>query len=288
MLRRSNYWIMLLALSALAPTARASVPPPSSPRAIPDAIVSATGATVYYTAFTEAPAGFETRLPCRRLRTVALGPRKMDRAWFAEFRTVLGGERDWIAPDSIEDVRWLPVGYEPSTIIIVLQTPEGVLTTRWLPNEQLVVVLGDEGIRGAFDCSGRTASMIALLREAFAKNLAGIGPLPGGPSTGLLPTTHGMPPFGSIVICDRLPEAIERVPPTYPDAAREKGVDGVVQIGALVDSTGSVIETRIERSVPMLDQVAVAAVERWRFRPAEWHGSPIPAWTQVPVKFNLH
>jgi TonB family protein len=83
-------------------------------------------------------------------------------------------------------------------------------------------------------------------------------------------------------------QAITKVPPQYPDLARQSGVDGDVRLRVLVGPDGRVRTTQIVKSIPMLDDAAVAAVLQWRFVPATRNGVPVCAWTAVPVRFTLH
>jgi TonB family protein len=86
---------------------------------------------------------------------------------------------------------------------------------------------------------------------------------------------------------DRLPEVITRAPAEYPRAAREAGLEGTVQVNALVDTSGRVIDTRILSSIPELDEAAVACVREWTFRPVTSNGHRINCWVAVPVRFAL-
>jgi len=100
--------------------------------------------------------------------------------------------------------------------------------------------------------------------------------------------TSALPKFGDYVYVEELPEAITRVPPSYPEAARRAGVTGTVMVQALVARDGSVADARIVKSIPPLDDAALAAVRQWRFKPAMAHGDPVPVWVGIPVKFSLH
>ena len=86
---------------------------------------------------------------------------------------------------------------------------------------------------------------------------------------------------------DQLPEAIERVPPDYPDAARGKGISGTVLVQALINVSGRVADTRVVWSVPGLDASAVDAVKRWRFTPARTGDRPVPVWVMIPVRYSF-
>ncbi len=67
--------------------------------------------------------------------------------------------------------------------------------------------------------------------------------------------------------------------------ARESGASGTVIVRAHVDASGRVLDTTLERSIPLLNGAAVDAVRRIRFRPAERAGLPVDSWVAVPVTF---
>jgi TonB family protein len=83
-------------------------------------------------------------------------------------------------------------------------------------------------------------------------------------------------------------QALTKMQPQYPDLARQAGVDGEVRFRVLVGPDGRVLRTQIVKSIPMLDEAATVAVLQWRFVPATRNGSPVCAWTVVPVRFSLH
>ncbi len=102
------------------------------------------------------------------------------------------------------------------------------------------------------------------------------------------PADEELPKFGEYVYVEELPEAITKVPPTYPDIAREAGVDGTVLVQALVGKDGKVKDVRVQKSIPMLDASAIAAVKQWVFKPALSNNKPVAVWVAVPVRFTLH
>ena len=97
-----------------------------------------------------------------------------------------------------------------------------------------------------------------------------------------------LPKYGEYVYVEELPEAITKVTPQYPDIAREASVDGTVMVQALVGRDGRVKDTRVVKSIPMLDAAAVAAVRQWVFKPALSNNKPVAVWVAVPMKFSLH
>ena len=74
----------------------------------------------------------------------------------------------------------------------------------------------------------------------------------------------------------------------YPKEAKEAGIEGTVYIHAFVSEDGVVTDTEILRSnTPELDQAAMDAVRKVKFKPAKRGGKPAGAWISVPVNFRL-
>ena len=83
------------------------------------------------------------------------------------------------------------------------------------------------------------------------------------------------------------PAKIHDVPPVYPPAAREAGVQGLVILEATIDPTGEVGNIEVLRSVPELEEAAIAAVEQWRYEPALVDGAPVSVLMTVTINFLL-
>ena len=83
------------------------------------------------------------------------------------------------------------------------------------------------------------------------------------------------------------PAKIRDVPPVYPPAARTAGVQGVVILEATIGATGEVGDIEVLRSVPELDEAAIAAVEQWRYEPTLVDGVPVRVLMPVAISFNL-
>jgi protein TonB len=77
------------------------------------------------------------------------------------------------------------------------------------------------------------------------------------------------------------------VPPVYPEAARANRIQGVVILEVVIDPTGRVTEARVLRSIPLLDDAAVAAVHQWVFTPTQLNGVAVPVIMTVTVNFSL-
>lgn len=74
--------------------------------------------------------------------------------------------------------------------------------------------------------------------------------------------------------------------PRYPDEALSAGIEGVVICELLVDAEGRVAEAAVVRSIPLLDDAALAAVRTWRYEPTLVNGQPVPVRLVVTVNFT--
>lgn len=83
------------------------------------------------------------------------------------------------------------------------------------------------------------------------------------------------------------PAKVLDVKPIYPPIAQSARVQGVVIIEAIIDETGRVAATRVLRSIPLLDEAAVAAVRQWQFTPTLMNGAPSPVLMTTTVNFTL-
>ena len=79
------------------------------------------------------------------------------------------------------------------------------------------------------------------------------------------------------------------VAPVYPRAALEDNVSGEVRVRITVDAEGKVTDTVILESTPagVFDDAALAAVRRWRFKPAEVDGRPVESSSIQSLLFRL-
>lgn len=83
------------------------------------------------------------------------------------------------------------------------------------------------------------------------------------------------------------PKVITKVPPVYPETARQARVEGVVILEAKADEKGDVVDARVLRSVPALDQAALAAVRKWKYEPMLIDGKPHKVVFTVTIRFAL-
>jgi TonB family protein len=83
------------------------------------------------------------------------------------------------------------------------------------------------------------------------------------------------------------PKKIKDVPPVYPAMAQQARVQGIVIIEATIGTDGTVRNTRVLRSVPLLDPAALEAVSQWEYEPTLLNGVRVPVIMTVTVNFSL-
>ena len=83
------------------------------------------------------------------------------------------------------------------------------------------------------------------------------------------------------------PEPVSKPMPAYPPLAARAQVGGAVLMELLVDETGAVREVKVLRGIKPnlgLDEAAVAAARKWKFKPATKNGVPVKVYiTQTTI-----
>lgn len=84
-------------------------------------------------------------------------------------------------------------------------------------------------------------------------------------------------------------EYLSRVPPRYPVAARRARAEGTVYLHILIDQDGHPQDVRLHRSCghQLLDDAAMEAARRFRFKPHRVNGMPRNVQAIVPIEFAL-
>lgn len=80
---------------------------------------------------------------------------------------------------------------------------------------------------------------------------------------------------------------IQKVLPVYPPIARAARVEGVVVLAAVISKYGAIENLHVVSGHPMLEQAAIDAVQRWRYRPYMLNGDPVAVETTINVVFSL-
>ena len=85
-----------------------------------------------------------------------------------------------------------------------------------------------------------------------------------------------------------LPQVLWKIEPEYSEEARKVRHQGTVMLALEVDSDGHPRNIRVTRSLGLgLDERAMDAVARWRFKPGIYNGRPVSAPVSVEVSFRL-
>jgi protein TonB len=84
------------------------------------------------------------------------------------------------------------------------------------------------------------------------------------------------------------PVPIFRPEPEYSEEARKAKWQGAVLLQLVVDENGVPQEIKVVRSLGLgLDQKAIEAVQKWRFKPGLKDGKPVPVSANIEVNFRL-
>lgn len=105
----------------------------------------------------------------------------------------------------------------------------------------------------------------------------------GSPVPQLLNENPPTPPGSQL----QAPTLISSSTPVYPDLAREQSLEGVVVIDALVDATGKVAGAKVVSGPLILQQAAIDALRKFKYRPAHLNGQPIASHVNVSIRFSL-
>jgi protein TonB len=86
------------------------------------------------------------------------------------------------------------------------------------------------------------------------------------------------------------PAVLKDVKPVYTEAAKEAGVQGTVELEAVVLTDGTVGDITITKSLDRkygLDEEAFAALKQWRFTPGKKDGKTVPVLVTIEMTFTL-
>jgi len=115
----------------------------------------------------------------------------------------------------------------------------------------------------------------------------GIGP---GKGSGVGPGTGGGYGGGAFKIGGGVsaPVAITKPEPEYSEEARKAKYQGEVWLSVIVDEKGVPQEIKVTRKLGLgLDEKAIEAVRKWRFKPGMKDGKPVAVQATIAVSFHL-
>jgi protein TonB len=84
------------------------------------------------------------------------------------------------------------------------------------------------------------------------------------------------------------PKFEEQVPPEYPFAAKQRGIEGTVVLRLSIDELGMLQDVELIKATdPVFVDAAVASVKKSFFIPAKNNRRPVPSQAILPIHFKL-
>ena len=84
------------------------------------------------------------------------------------------------------------------------------------------------------------------------------------------------------------PTLLSKIEPEYSEEARKAKHQGTVTLYIQVDASGRAINMKVLHSLGLgLDEKAMEAVKKWRFKPGTKDGKPVTVEAQIEVNFRL-
>lgn len=84
------------------------------------------------------------------------------------------------------------------------------------------------------------------------------------------------------------PAVLYKVDPEYSEEARKAKYSGTVLLSVIVDTEGKARDIRVVKSLGMgLDEKAIEAVQKWKFKPGMNKGTAVNVRAQIEVNFRL-
>jgi periplasmic protein TonB len=81
---------------------------------------------------------------------------------------------------------------------------------------------------------------------------------------------------------------IDQVQPIYPPIAKAARIQGTVVLAATIGKNGTIQDLKVVSGPAMLQESALEAVRRWRYRPTVLDGVPVDVDTTISVVFTLN
>jgi protein TonB len=80
---------------------------------------------------------------------------------------------------------------------------------------------------------------------------------------------------------------LKKATPQYPEDARRAGIQGTVNLQAIVNKHGDISDLRLVSGHPALVEAAMKAVKKWKYKPYILQGEPVDVQTMIQVNFSL-
>lgn len=84
------------------------------------------------------------------------------------------------------------------------------------------------------------------------------------------------------------PVLTKQVHPTYTGAAKDRGIQGSVEVDAVILKDGTVGDVTVTKSLDDdLDQQTIKAIKQWTFKPGTKDGDPVNVRVNIELTFTL-
>lgn len=111
-----------------------------------------------------------------------------------------------------------------------------------------------------------------------------VGGTAGGPAPPPSPPKKSVHRVGGDV---KPPRQLVRAAPVYPMIAQTAQVEGIVEVDAVIDEQGNVVQARAVSGPKLLYPAALEAVLKWKYEPTYLDGIPESVQMEVQVVFQL-
>jgi TonB family protein len=85
---------------------------------------------------------------------------------------------------------------------------------------------------------------------------------------------------------DEPPQLRTGINPVYPEEAKEKGITGRVYIKVFINKKGKATKTIILKGYPELNQAAIDAVMKAKYKPAKYQKEKVGVWITLSLIFK--
>jgi uncharacterized protein len=87
---------------------------------------------------------------------------------------------------------------------------------------------------------------------------------------------------------DQMPQVISQQPPVYPEEERKRGLQARVVLELTITAEGLPTDIRVvEHTSPAFSKAAIAALEKWKYKPGLIDGKPVAARVSQEMNFSL-
>lgn len=84
------------------------------------------------------------------------------------------------------------------------------------------------------------------------------------------------------------PVPVRTVAPDFPDEMRRQHLNGIVMVSCQIDPEGHVQDPKVVKTTnDAFSEPAMAAVKKWKFKPAHRDGVAVAIRVTIPLKFTV-